>query len=474
VNGTRAETGSAVPRGTADSPKTSDAREGRSVSILTGGPIAAIFIARYRGVDRARCVISELIGNLMPGMRIKTVTRVKITGQYALLYRLSVFSAFGAIYSVLSVTLHISRWSDYGAAGVGIVVSGLEGRRLRRDDRAIFYTPRVGDSYEDVIDPNTSSYRVVTSPTDIGLHFTRLSESLNTTDIAASSSTYLPNPNLESAQYALGFLSEKSRNATVFNGHVVGLKTDLPEPGSENPRVELASCRYFDFLRTNAFAAQDVYHASRGRIYSGRDMFISHGKLASISSSRLANVIGVSTLAFCGDGKLLLVAQTSRSSGSPGLLAPSGSGALEQQDLGAGDCLQDILAHGVERELREETQVKPSELNVAKTEIIGYGRWLSRGAMPEFSAVTLLSSRSEDVCNRPIAASERSWVAGVMAVELEPLHAWSADDPARILPKHCRDSASFPLLLALASLADYLKRETDLAAKLRSRLQYDD
>jgi hypothetical protein len=403
-------------------------------------------------------------------MRLKAVTRTRIVAQYAWLYRLPVFSGIVAAYGFLSVILEISRQSDLVAAGIAVVVVVLEGWRLHRDKGSVFYTPRIADPYDDIIDPDSAIYRCIASARDVGLHFTQLSAMVNTTDITVSEGRYTADPNLESRQYALGFLSERARDAKTFNGLVVGLGTDLPEVGVQNPRVELLRCRYFDFIRTNVFASHDVYHAGDGRIFSGRDLFIHRGRLESISDSQLANVVGVSTLAFCSDGKLLLTAQTRKSLGSPGLLAPSGSGALEQRDLDGGGCLQDILVRGVVRELQEETRVKQSELGEAKTEIIGYGRWLSRGAMPEFSAVTVLLSESRAVSSRPVSFIERPWVAGVIAVDLEPVHKWNGDKPAEMLPPHCRDSASFPLLLALASLADYIGSDKPMAMRVRTLL----
>jgi 8-oxo-dGTP pyrophosphatase MutT (NUDIX family) len=108
-----------------------------------------------------------------------------------------------------------------------------------------------------------------------------------------------------------------------------------------------------------------------------------------LAESDLADCVGISTVAFTSDKELVLTSQTDRNIASGDLLAPSGSGSLDRHDLGAhNDILQRVVRHAMERELREETGIRPDDIR--STEIIGFARWLDRGAKPEFFGITKL------------------------------------------------------------------------------------
>lgn len=265
-------------------------------------------------------------------------------------------------------------------------------------------------------------------------------------------SEYRVRPSL--SEWSLRFLSREYRGSTFFNGDVVGIHSWDLNGGASSTGALLRHCGYFDFVSTNLLAQFDVEDGTRV-LLEGRRLFINRfGQIRSFEDSWLANVIGISTLAFTRDGKLLVVQQTSSNVGSPNLRAPSGSGALEKRDLPemGQESFQAILCRGASRELAEECQLDESEIE--STSIVAFGRWLHRGAMPEFSAVSLLSVDSHEVVGRGIRPSERAYVQSVKAIRLASLNGWSADRPASVLPATERKAPSFPLVLALSGLVD--------------------
>ena len=113
----------------------------------------------------------------------------------------------------------------------------------------------------------------------------------------------------------------------------------------------------------------------------------------------------------------------------------------------------------MERELREETGIRQDEIR--HTRVIGFARWLERGAKPEFLGITELSAKSADLAERRrhLASDERLYTGGTltMPVDLPQLGRELANGTdildARSLPQRIRDDGSLPLLLALRAAA---------------------
>ena len=169
----------------------------------------------------------------------------------------------------------------------------------------------------------------------------------------------------------------------VFNGKVVGMRGDPLPPGScQAPPIMLHIARFFDSQCSNEMCTLRITHRDTGEEFDPRRNLLTsaNGHLRTLAESSLADVIGISTLAMTSDGALVLVRQSSRNVASPLLLAPSGSGSLDSRDLtqdGTGT-LQNIVRHGMERELCEETGIRPEEIR--NTAVVGFARWLERGA----------------------------------------------------------------------------------------------
>lgn len=185
---------------------------------------------------------------------------------------------------------------------------------------------------------------------------------------------------------------------------------------------------YFDYLCSNELMKFQL--RKQGKMLSLLNEFmLTDNALLGLDESELANVIGVSTVAVTTDGYALLVLQTEINSASGGLLAPSGSGSLEPQDLatslestdlhGSETDLLALVAAGATREMREETGI-PKDF-VGATRLLGYGRWVERGAKPEFYATTQLKGTKAEIgpLLKPPKGRERMYTGGIEWVPLE-------------------------------------------------------
>jgi hypothetical protein len=177
-------------------------------------------------------------------------------------------------------------------------------------------------------------------------------------------------------------------------------------------------------------------------------------RLIPLASSELANVVGVSTLAVSHDRQVLVVSQSRGNHASQGLLAPSGSGSLEPKDID--EDLQTFALNGANREFCEETGV-PASLITMST-LIGYGRWLERGAKPEFFGLTLLDGTAEQIDRR------RRRVSGGESIytrktQWMPLATLLGQD------EEMGSVMSVPLAFALHALADALEQDPDVLGR---------
>jgi 8-oxo-dGTP pyrophosphatase MutT (NUDIX family) len=207
-----------------------------------------------------------------------------------------------------------------------------------------------------------------------------------------------------------------------------------------------------------------IAHRETGEEFDPRIQLLinANGHLRTLAESTLADCVGISTIAVTSDSRLVLVRQTSRNIASALLLAPSGSGSLDLRDLTGhartGGSLQDILRRGMERELQEETGIRPDEIRA--THVTGFARWLERGAKPEFFGITELNAAAKDLeQRRHLASDERLYTGGTltMSIDLPKLSQELRngtdflDTPS--LPARVKEDGSLPLLLALRAAA---------------------
>jgi len=249
----------------------------------------------------------------------------------------------------------------------------------------------------------------------------------------------------------------------VFNGAVVGMRGDpLPPVSGAATVVGLHVARFFDSQCSNDLCALRITHRRTGEEFDPRSTLLAdaRGHLRTLAESMLADAVGVSTLAVTADGALVLVRQSRHNAASPMLLAASGSGSLEPRDLrgSSSGALQDVLRRGMQRELCEETGIRPDEIR--NTTVAGFARWLERGAKPEFFGLTELSATVHDLASRgPLASGERLYSGGTLTLrmDIDALGRELAEGmgllTAPSLPRRIREDGSLPLLLALRAVA---------------------
>lgn len=257
----------------------------------------------------------------------------------------------------------------------------------------------------------------------------------------------------------------RARGRVLFNGPVMGMRGEpLPPDGASPTPIRLHRARFFDAVCSNELCTLRITNRDTGDEYDLRkeELVSASGRLRTLAESELCDVIGVSTIAFTSDDKLVVVTQTSRNSASALLLAPSGSGSLEPKDLGAENLLHTTVRAGMERELCEETGVERGE--ILDTRLVGFARWMERGAKPEFLGLSRLSISSETLRSRRIHGAERLYSAGTTTVDLDldelgkELSEGAELLQAASLPRRLRDDGSLPLLLCIRAAAAWHAR----------------
>jgi len=276
----------------------------------------------------------------------------------------------------------------------------------------------------------------------------------------------LPKSLKGSARYVL---PKMNHGRLVFNGKIIGMRGDPLPPGvTPPPPIPLHIARFFDGQCSNEMCTFKITHRSGQPGFDPRTELLTNanGQLRTLAESNLADGIGISTIAVTADNALVVTRQTARNIASPRLLAPSGSGSLDPRDLGPAstgrlrreEILQDLVRHGMERELQEETGIRQDEIR--HTKVIGFARWLERGARPEFFGITELSVTVQDLKEqRRLTSDERLYTDGTftLKIDLSGLGRELADGTnllsAPSLSETLKDEGSLPLLLALRAAA---------------------
>jgi hypothetical protein len=252
----------------------------------------------------------------------------------------------------------------------------------------------------------------------------------------------------------------------IFNGRILGLRDDLlPGVTSKSRPLRLMESTYFMQACSGElcqFKIVDQITEEEMEVRL-RELVAPSGRLVTLSESRLANNIGISTVAFTSDGSLLMVHQSESNVASPRLYAPSGSGSLHPNDLkvvGEDSSLQDLLAYGMEREMSEETGISTSD--IINTKVVGFGRWLERGAKPEFFGLTRLKITSRVASEAKINGAEKIYTekhTKPVSVDLDKLRGELRNGytitAAPSCPEDIRNSGSLPLIASLRAAALY-------------------
>lgn len=157
---------------------------------------------------------------------------------------------------------------------------------------------------------------------------------------------------------------------------------------------------YYHSFLTNELVTKVVESDTRRPecVYDGYDNFPAVGYrdtfvIQSLGHSRMANHIGISTILFTKDKKLVFWRQSTRAQQSCDLLAPTVSGSCDWSDwrnFPPPQRINNLLQRAMEREFREESfPLKMALQNVEMTTcVLGFFRWMRRGGKPEFVGVT--------------------------------------------------------------------------------------
>lgn len=272
-------------------------------------------------------------------------------------------------------------------------------------------------------------------------------------------------------RFAYAILVTTSHSKHIYNGKLVRQDEDLTLDNLVNGEpVALSLTDYFSTVCSNYLTGWRVVdRRSETPLVDGVELFIRDGNLLPLRKDQQANVIGVSTLAFTDDGKLVLITQGSTSPSSPGLLAPAGSGSVDLQDIrrsrSKDRSLVTFIACAMQRELVEEANVSYREIEW--TEVLGYFRWLNKGGKPEYVGVTKLKLTSDQLVGRDVRIVETPFVQRIVfdgRLDLAQLR--TAPGSLNALEPRFRKRVSMPLFMSLRALGAALARDEGLMRRL--------
>ena len=286
-------------------------------------------------------------------------------------------------------------WFAFGVLGTSILLPIIDYRSSNRRALKLAITPAtVGEVSVEPFETFERGGFVTCFSDALDAEISRRDWALAITD------TRYPTPPLLPEVRLAIFNRRRHSGALLFNDVKVRQETDL-EP--EAPSVQICRTGYFDGLMTNEMFGRRV-SINRVTLYQPAELTVTHEPgstsptLLPLSQSSMSNHIGVSTLAVCADSMMVLTAQGHRSAQEPGEYVASGSGSLDWSDVKAiGDQrgFLELVAHGMERELREEAAV-PKHAD-PHTQVIGYSRHLHRGGKPEYLGLSRLSCSSHEL-----------------------------------------------------------------------------
>lgn len=192
------------------------------------------------------------------------------------------------------------------------------------------------------------------------------------------------------------------RNKVVFNDALIRLAQEIYP---DTTQLLMQKSHYFDAQTTNEIVYKQFRSANHlDIVFDGQSLLVNDKHvLFDLGRSPCANIIGVSTLAFTKDKKILIGQQGAHSMANAGRLAPSGSGSLSYSDFSiykkrktGCPTLTDLLIIGMERELQEETNC-PDKCSFFQTAVTGYARLLERGGKPDFFGITYIDLNSTEI-----------------------------------------------------------------------------
>lgn len=218
----------------------------------------------------------------------------------------------------------------------------------------------------------------------------------------------------ENLAYALELINLRkaaTEYKNFYNEDKIALVEDpvLPKEGGIKLTIS-KSCYYATYITVESY--RDAIYENGKQVELGNWIpFILVNGEHILPSFRCGSSLhlGVNTLAITQDG-FVLVWMQAKGNRSKSLAAPSGSGSMDWDDVGAvmernmGDHsgnFEAVVRHAAEREFVEETFSKSSTDHVQdilmETRTIGFFRWGSLGGLPGFVCVTKVNATQEQV-----------------------------------------------------------------------------
>ncbi|WP_127501026.1 hypothetical protein [Actinoplanes solisilvae] len=261
------------------------------------------------------------------------------------------------------------------------------------------------------------------------------------------------------------------RREGLFNGALVRQDDDLTaETLTAGGTLNLSRTDYFSLFCSNYLTGRRVLDRRTGsELVDGAKLFLRDGELIPLAVSSQANAIGVSTLAFSADGRLVLALQGPGSASEAGLYAPAGSGSADLRDIrrfsNGERALVDFLAGAMQRELVEESNIRYRD--IAWTEILGYFRWVKEGAKPEYVGVTLLKLTSDELAGRDVRFVETPFLQSLeFDGELDLIELRKNPESLSALEDRFRGHVSMPLFMSIRALGRAMGRDDEMARRL--------
>jgi hypothetical protein len=272
------------------------------------------------------------------------------------------------------------------------------------------------------------------------------------------------------------------------NDQKVRLLSDIFTDCGAGQAVELQDTDYLASRSSNDLAFERIELRTRGLdnrnearselLYNGLSFFLNeetdHSVFRGFGDSECSNQLGVSTLALTADGYLLLVDQLKGGLESADLIAPSGSGSLDWDDLPSNAARHDFwnwIVKASKRELREELGIAVEHLPRAyrrptrdqlkslaaisiETVLIGFGGMLHRGGKPDFFFLSKLSCTIDELREKAKYSADEKLLSRRCEVTGEQkLEAPTCAALLQLIARNQSDRDSFPLQLAYVMLA---------------------
>jgi hypothetical protein len=189
----------------------------------------------------------------------------------------------------------------------------------------------------------------------------------------------------------------QKKSVILFNGRKIRLASDLMfnDDGSLMS-ITIQQTRYFETMVTNdSLRVRLMSNKTHGEVFVGNTFCFPEHEIPTCEQSACANQVGASTIAVTSDEYLIVVEQGRRANISKSMLSPSGSGSADWKDVGELTDLQQLVKRFAARELAEECGLTSED--VAWLRIVGYGRFIRRGGLPQFFCLAKLNCSYEKI-----------------------------------------------------------------------------